>query len=41
MYILRMRSYFLIFDTDTKEAVFLDNATAAGTEGAGIKAARG
>ncbi|NLV91758.1 MAG: dinitrogenase iron-molybdenum cofactor biosynthesis protein [Firmicutes bacterium] len=33
--------YFLIFDTDTKEAVFLDNATAAGTEGAGIKAAQG
>ena len=32
--------YFLIFDTDTKECVFLDNSAVASTGGAGIKAAQ-
>lgn len=32
--------YFLIFDVDTKESVFLDNSAAASTGGAGIKAAQ-
>ncbi len=32
--------YFMIFDTNTKESVFLDNAAAAGPGGAGIKAAQ-
>ncbi len=32
--------YFLIFDTDTKESVFLDNSAAASQGGAGIKAAQ-
>ena len=30
--------YFLIYDVDTKESVFLDNSAAASTGGAGIKA---
>ena len=32
--------YFLIYDTDTKASVFLDNSAAASTGGAGIKAAQ-
>lgn len=32
--------YFLIYDTDTKESVFLDNSAATSTGGAGIKAAQ-
>jgi len=32
--------YFLIYDTDTKESVFLDNSAAASQGGAGIKAAQ-
>lgn len=32
--------YFLIYDTDTNESVFLDNSAAASTGGAGIKAAQ-
>lgn len=32
--------YFLIYDTDTKESVFLDNSAVASTGGAGIKAAQ-
>jgi predicted Fe-Mo cluster-binding NifX family protein len=32
--------YFLIYDTETKESVFLDNSAAASTGGAGIKAAQ-
>jgi predicted Fe-Mo cluster-binding NifX family protein len=32
--------YFLIFDTETKESVFIDNSAAASTGGAGIKAAQ-
>jgi predicted Fe-Mo cluster-binding NifX family protein len=32
--------YFLIYDTDTKKSVFLDNSAAASTGGAGIKAAQ-
>lgn len=32
--------YFLVFDTDTKASVFLDNSAAASQGGAGIKAAQ-
>ena len=32
--------YFLIYDTETKESVFIDNSAAASTGGAGIKAAQ-
>lgn len=32
--------YFLIYDTETKEAEFLDNSAAASQGGAGIKAAQ-
>lgn len=32
--------FFLIYDLDTKESVFLDNSAAASTGGAGIKAAQ-
>lgn len=32
--------YFLIYDVDAKESVFLDNSAAASTGGAGIKAAQ-
>ena len=32
--------YFLIYDVDTKESVFLDNSAAASTGGAGMKAAQ-
>jgi len=32
--------YFLIYDTQTKESVFLDNSAAASQGGAGIKAAQ-
>ncbi len=32
--------YFLIYDTDTKEGIFLDNSAAESTGGAGIKAAQ-
>jgi predicted Fe-Mo cluster-binding NifX family protein len=32
--------YFLIYETDTKESVFLDNSAAASGGGAGIKAAQ-
>lgn len=32
--------YFLIYDTETKENVFLDNSAAASQGGAGIKAAQ-
>lgn len=32
--------YFLIFDTETKESVFLDNTAVASQGGAGIKAAQ-
>ena len=33
-------SYFLIYDTKTKESIFLDNSAAASTGGAGIQAAQ-
>lgn len=32
--------YFLIYDTETNESVFLDNSAIASTGGAGIKAAQ-
>jgi predicted Fe-Mo cluster-binding NifX family protein len=32
--------YFLIYDTETKESVFIDNSAAASMGGAGIKAAQ-
>ena len=32
--------YFLIYDTETKESVFIDNSAASSTGGAGIKAAQ-
>ena len=32
--------YFLIYDTETNESVFLDNSAAASQGGAGIKAAQ-
>lgn len=32
--------YFLFYDTETKDSVFLDNSAAASTGGAGIKAAQ-
>jgi predicted Fe-Mo cluster-binding NifX family protein len=32
--------YFLIYDTETKESVFIDNSAAASAGGAGIKAAQ-
>lgn len=32
--------YFLIYDTETKESIFLDNSAAASAGGAGIKAAQ-
>lgn len=32
--------YFLVYDTETKESVFIDNSAAASTGGAGIKAAQ-
>jgi predicted Fe-Mo cluster-binding NifX family protein len=32
--------YFLIYDTETKESVFIDNSAATSTGGAGIKAAQ-
>ncbi|MDD2234949.1 MAG: NifB/NifX family molybdenum-iron cluster-binding protein [Desulfitobacteriaceae bacterium] len=32
--------YFLIYDTEAKESVFIDNSAAASTGGAGIKAAQ-
>lgn len=32
--------FFMIYETDTKECVFLDNAAAASQGGAGIKAAQ-
>ncbi len=32
--------YFLVYDTETKESVFLDNSAAASSGGAGIKAAQ-
>jgi predicted Fe-Mo cluster-binding NifX family protein len=32
--------YFLIYDIETKESVFIDNSAAASTGGAGIKAAQ-
>lgn len=32
--------YFLIYDTETKESVFIDNSAAASQGGAGIKAAQ-
>jgi len=32
--------YFLIYDTESKESVFLDNSAAASQGGAGIKAAQ-
>ena len=32
--------YFLIYNTETKESVFIDNSAAASTGGAGIKAAQ-
>jgi predicted Fe-Mo cluster-binding NifX family protein len=32
--------YFLIYDTETKENIFLDNSAAASQGGAGIKAAQ-
>ena len=32
--------YFLIYDPETKEQIFLDNSAAASTGGAGIKAAQ-
>lgn len=33
-------TYFLIYDTETKESVFIDNRAAASQGGAGIKAAQ-
>lgn len=33
-------SYFLIYDTDSKESSFIDNSAAASQGGAGIKAAQ-
>jgi len=33
--------YFLIYDTDSKEEVFIDNSAVASQGGAGIKAAQG
>ncbi|PHJ36907.1 dinitrogenase iron-molybdenum cofactor biosynthesis protein [Desulforamulus profundi] len=33
-------TYFLIYDTETKESVFIDNSAAASQGGAGIKAAQ-
>lgn len=33
-------AYFLIYDTETNESVFLDNSAAASQGGAGIKAAQ-
>lgn len=32
--------YFLVYDTETKESLFIDNSAAASTGGAGIKAAQ-
>jgi predicted Fe-Mo cluster-binding NifX family protein len=32
--------YFLIYDTETKDSVFIDNSAATSTGGAGIKAAQ-
>lgn len=32
--------YFLVYNTETKESVFLDNSAATSTGGAGIKAAQ-
>ena len=32
--------YFLIYDNETKDAIFLDNSAAANQGGAGIKAAQ-
>lgn len=32
--------YFLVYDTQTKESLFIDNSAAASTGGAGIKAAQ-
>ncbi len=32
--------YFLVYDTETQESLFLDNSAAASTGGAGIKAAQ-
>ena len=32
--------YFLIYDIDTKESVFLENSATASTGGAGVKAAQ-
>ncbi|MDD4564475.1 MAG: NifB/NifX family molybdenum-iron cluster-binding protein [Eubacteriales bacterium] len=32
--------YFLIYDTETKESVFIDNSAASSAGGAGIKAAQ-
>ena len=32
--------YFLIYDVETKESIFIDNSAAASTGGAGIKAAQ-
>ncbi len=32
--------YFLIYDTETQEAIFIDNSAAASQGGAGIKAAQ-
>ncbi|MEL7656405.1 MAG: NifB/NifX family molybdenum-iron cluster-binding protein, partial [Bacillota bacterium] len=32
--------YFLIYDTESRDAVFLDNSAAANQGGAGIKAAQ-
>lgn len=32
--------YFFIYDTETKESLFIDNSAAASTGGAGIKAAQ-
>ncbi|NLA85636.1 MAG: dinitrogenase iron-molybdenum cofactor biosynthesis protein [Clostridiales bacterium] len=32
--------YFLIYDTETEESIFLDNSAAASTGGAGIRAAQ-
>lgn len=33
-------SYFLIYDTETKEGIFIDNTAASNSGGAGIKAAQ-
>ncbi len=33
-------SYFLIYDTETKKSIFVDNSAAASQGGAGIKAAQ-